>query len=144
MTEHFNKSRQKQRRRHLRNHLTKAEVILWMHLSNRQMCGYKFRRQYGVDEYIVDFYCPKLKLAIEVDGEYHFLGSAPLHDWIRQSRIERYGIHFLRITNDDIWDDLDSVLEEIAATIEDLSAQSPSIQLQEQTARCPSLAEGTS
>ena len=51
--------------------MTKAEVLLWLQLKNRKMLGQRFLRQYGIDAYVVDFYCPKLKLAIEVDGESH-------------------------------------------------------------------------
>jgi very-short-patch-repair endonuclease len=67
VTLHFNTTLQKQRRRFLRSHLPKAEAVLWTHLSRRQMLGYKFRRQYSVEQYIIDFYCPELKLAIEID-----------------------------------------------------------------------------
>jgi very-short-patch-repair endonuclease len=72
MAVHYNKSVMKQRRKALRHSMPNADVILWQHLSRRQMHGYKFRRQYSIDHYVVDFYCPRLKLAIEVDGESHF------------------------------------------------------------------------
>ena len=66
---HNNKN-QKSRRKNLRNNMTKAEIILWSKLKGKQL-GYKFRRQHGIGKYIIDFYCPKLKLIIEVDGDVH-------------------------------------------------------------------------
>jgi very-short-patch-repair endonuclease len=117
MTLHFNASYQKQRRRFLRSHLSKAEAVLWTHLSRRQLLGYKFRRQYSVDQYIVDLYCPELKLAIEVDGPSHFTEEAKEYDSRRQAYIEAFGIRFLRVTNVDVLDNLHGVLDEIAAEI---------------------------
>ena len=76
MVEHYNKPNMKQRRKVLRNAMTQAEIIVWSKLSRRQMHGYKFRRQYSVDQYVIDFYCPELKLAIEVDGDSHFMEAA--------------------------------------------------------------------
>jgi very-short-patch-repair endonuclease len=87
------------------------------------MRGYKFRRQYGVDQYVIDFYCPGLKLAIEVDGDIHFTPKARAHDSLRQAHIESFGIQFLRIKNDDIYSNLDSVLDEIAEIIQRIEGQ---------------------
>ena len=63
-----NRIEQKRRRQKLRNSSTPWERKLWNYLKNSQLDGYKFRRQYGIENYIVDFYCPKLKLVIEIDG----------------------------------------------------------------------------
>ncbi len=71
MTSIFNRQQDKEKRRDLRRNMTKAEVLLWLQLKSRKMLGQRFLRQYGIDAYVVDFYCPKLKLAIEVDGESH-------------------------------------------------------------------------
>ena len=71
MTLLFNKSSEKNKRKRLRNNATIAEKILWEELKGSKLLGYKFRRQYGVGPFVVDFYCPRLKLAIEVDGSYH-------------------------------------------------------------------------
>jgi very-short-patch-repair endonuclease len=117
MTLHFNITTQKLRRRFLRAHLPKAEAVLWTHLSRRQMLGYKFRRQYGVDQYIIDFYCPALKLGIEVDGESHCNAPAREYDSKRQEYIEHFGIRLLRVMNADVFHNLQGVLDEIAATI---------------------------
>ena len=64
----YNRSEQKSFRQHLRTHGTRGEIVLWLCLKGRQVRGCKFRRQCGIEMYIVDFYCPQLKLAIEVDG----------------------------------------------------------------------------
>jgi len=84
MTEHYNKSVMKRRRRALRKNLSNAETNMWKHLSHHQMHGYKFRRQYSIDQYILDFYCTRLKLAIEVDGDSHFKHGAEDQDKARQ------------------------------------------------------------
>jgi very-short-patch-repair endonuclease len=60
-----------------------AEIILWSRLKQGQVLGYKFRRQFGIAGFVVDFYCPKLRLAIEVDGDTHFVGDAPQKDITR-------------------------------------------------------------
>ena len=120
MTLRFNRTSQKQRRRFLRSHLTKTEAVLWTHLSRRQMLGYKFRRQYSVDQYVIDFCCPELKLAIEVDRESHFTQAMRECDRERQDHIEASGIRFLRITNIDILDNFGGILNEIAKTIREI------------------------
>jgi very-short-patch-repair endonuclease len=88
--------------------------------KGKNVFGFKFRRQFGIDEYIVDFYCPELKLAIEVDGDTHFVESAPEADAIRQKRIENYGIKFLRFTNNDVYKNLDGVLITLGKYVQDL------------------------
>ena len=90
-----------------------AEVTLWQFLRNKQANGHKFRRQYSVDKYVLDFYCPSAKLAIEVDGDSHFSDTAIQSDKIRQKAIEEMGIRFLRFTNRDIYENLEGVFEEI-------------------------------
>lgn len=81
------------------------------------MLGVKFRRQYSVGSYIIDFYSPEIKLAIEVDGDSHFEHQAIKYDRERQSFIENFGIQFLRFTNIDIYKNLHGVLEEIYETV---------------------------
>lgn len=56
------------------------EIILWSRLKNRQLGGLRFRRQYSVGRYVVDFYCPEVRLVIEIDGDYHFTGEAKQYD----------------------------------------------------------------
>jgi len=107
-------------RRQLRNDMPKAEVILWSKLRRRQMMGYKFRRQFGIENYVVDFYCPELKLAVELDGDSHFIDNAPEEDRERQENIEEYGIVFLRFQNGEIYNNLDGVLMTIEEKIKEL------------------------
>lgn len=90
-----------------------AEVILWLQLKGRQLNGYKFRRQYSIDKFVVDFYCPELKLAVEVDGDSHYVDGAKERDEGRQKIIENAGIRFLRFTNKDVYDNLNGVLYRI-------------------------------
>ena len=101
-------------RRSLRNNAPKAEKILWQKLKSSRLNGYKFRRQDGFDKYIVDFYCPQLKLAIEIDGTSHFYEKEEQKkDQNRQKIIESMGINFLRFTNTDIYENLNDVLNSI-------------------------------
>ncbi len=74
------------------------------------MDGFKFRRQYSVNQYVIDFYCPELKLAIEIDGDSHFSIAAQRYDSERQKFIESFGIQFLRFVNNDIYENVDGVL----------------------------------
>ena len=113
MTIAYNKSGALLKRRMLRNNMPAAEIMLWSRLKGRQLSGFKFRRQYSVQHFVIDFYCPKLKLAIEVDGDSHFVGSADAYDRERQAIIESFGITFLRFTNKQIDENIEGVLEKI-------------------------------
>ena len=106
--------------------MTKAEALLWLRLKNKQVLGYRFLRQYSVDRYVLDFYCPKLRLAIEVDGESHFVEGAEEYDRERQQYIEALGIKFLRFLNTEIYHNLQGVLQAINEKVTELSAQPPS------------------
>jgi very-short-patch-repair endonuclease len=123
MTQFFNRSNEKDLRRRLRKEMPKAEVLLWCQIRGRQLLGLKFRRQYSVGPYCIDFYCTEAKLAIKIDGESHFEASAAQYDKDRQRFIESFGIRFLRVTNVDIYENLDGVLETIAKALQ----QPPSI-----------------
>jgi len=70
----------------LRNNMTLSEVLLWNELKGKRILGYDFDRQKPIDNYIVDFYCKELFLAIEVDGDSHYHDDAPIKDAIRQKR----------------------------------------------------------
>jgi len=109
----FNRPSKKKTRQYLRNNSTNAEQVLWRFVRNRQLGEYKFRRQYSIDRYIVDFYCPRLKLVIEVDGDTHSTEEEIKHDHQRQRYIESLNIKVLRFTNIDIYEDVDRMLEEI-------------------------------
>lgn len=114
MSRLFNRKFQKPVRQRLRNNATKAERILWSRLKGKQLFAHKFRRQHGIGPFVVDFYCPEYKLAIEVDGPIHETPWAEERDMQRQKYIEQYGIRFLRFTNDEVYRDLDGVMRKIA------------------------------
>jgi very-short-patch-repair endonuclease len=101
MTKHFNKRKELEKRRKLRKEETYVEKIVWLHLRDRQILGYKFRRQYSVDNFVIDFYCPELKLAIELDGDVHEIPEQKDYDKVRQKYLETFGIKFIRIKNED-------------------------------------------
>ena len=109
----LNKTSMKSKRKLLRNNMPKAEIVLWSKLKGNQLNGYKFRRQHSVGKFVVDFFCPKLKLVIEVDGNSHFLDEKPERDRERQKYIENHGIRFLRFTNADIYKNMNEVLTSI-------------------------------
>ena len=113
MTEIFNKKRYAKKRRYLRKNMTKAEICLWLKLKNKQINGMKFRRQYGINNYTVDFYCPEHRLAIEVDGGVHYYTSRTAFDKLRQKDIEALGIKILRYTNNDVIKNIRGVLQDI-------------------------------
>lgn len=90
------------------------------------MHGERFLRQYGVDQYILDFYCPRLKLAIEIDGDSHFISDAEEKDKMRHEYIESFGIQFLpaspaggRFTNEDVYKNIDGVCQTVYNKIEE-------------------------
>jgi very-short-patch-repair endonuclease len=121
MTQNFNKSSEKEKRRLLRKNQTFCEKILWIYLRDRKTLGYKFRRQYSVDWFVIDFYCPELKLALEIDGSIHNKPDVIEYDKARQKHIEAYGIKFIRITNDELlgnanmaFDKIESIIKTIA------------------------------
>lgn len=84
----------------MRNNSTLSEVLLWKCIQRKKVKGYTFLRQKPLLNYIVDFYCPQLNLAIEVDGSVH--EYAELEDQKRQMELEQYGVHFIRFFDHDI------------------------------------------
>ena len=108
--------------RELRRRSTLAEILLWRQLKGKRMLGYDFDRQKPIDHYILDFFCAKLKLAIEIDGESHWqIGE---EDRKRQSRLEELGIRFLRFPDIMVKRDMNNVLSSIQAWIEE-NAEKP-------------------
>lgn len=118
MAEVFNRALHKSKRQVLRKNMPPAEQLLWARLRRRQLEGIRFRRQYGVGRYVVDFYSPEIKLAIEVDGESHLGAEAQAYDAERQAYIESFGIRFLRFNNQQIYEELDAVIEMIIFDIQ--------------------------
>jgi len=98
--------------RRLRQELTPAEAVLWQVLRSRQLDGLKFRCQHPVGRFIVDFYCPSAKLVIEVDGSIHTQQQA--YDLARTEQMQEFGYYVLRFTNEDVINNLPSVLIRIS------------------------------
>ncbi|RIV68422.1 endonuclease domain-containing protein [Flagellimonas aequoris] len=113
--------------RQLRQNATKAEVILWQKLKRDQMHGYDFHRQKPIDEYIVDFFCNKLRLAIEVDGYSHGILEVWEKDVAKTKRLNELGIHVLRFSDNQVLHDMENVLLVIEDYIEKFEATPPSI-----------------
>jgi very-short-patch-repair endonuclease len=99
--------------RELRKNMPPGEVVLWKHLKGKQMHGYDFDRQRPIDRFIVDFYCKKLMLAIEIDGSSHDSEAAQQRDRERQTRLESLGVKFLRFREEEVRSQIDAVLAAI-------------------------------
>ncbi|MDP2388164.1 MAG: endonuclease domain-containing protein [Bacteroidota bacterium] len=112
-TQLFNRTELKKNRRALRNNLTSSEATLWLLLKNKQLDGRRFRRQYSVGSYILDFYCPSEKLAIELDGAHHFTPEGLENDRIRDEYLNSLGIRVLRIENKLVFEIQEQVLNYI-------------------------------
>ena len=111
----------KEKARQLRNDSTKTEILLWTFLKGRQLRGYDFHRQKPIDEYIVDFFCSELMLAIEIDGVSHI--GKEMYDTERQNRLEKLGVRFLRFKDDDVFYNCDYVVKEIEKWVDNNTNQ---------------------
>jgi very-short-patch-repair endonuclease len=105
-------------RKELRNALTPAEAFLWTQLKKGQLSGKKFRRQYSISPYILDFFCPEVRLAVELDGEPHFNVIAAELDAKRDQYLKEQGILVLRFENREVFEDLEYVLGVIRKNFE--------------------------
>ena len=99
-----------------RKNLTEAESVLWSLLRGKQL-GLIFRRQYIIDEYIVDFVCLSKQLIVEVDGKYHLTEEQQELDEKRESRLKQLGFSMLRFTNEEVCITPDKVIEKIKSTL---------------------------
>jgi len=90
-------------RKDLRNNMTRAEVILWIQLRNRQLNSRKFRRQHSIENYIVDFYCAEERLVIEVDGGIHNDSNVIEKDIKRDARLKELGFRVYWVTFRPLW-----------------------------------------
>ena len=104
----------------LRNNSTLSEVLLWKQIKGKAL-GVEFKRQVPMLEYIVDFYCQEIGLAIEVDGNIHDFRY--LEDAQRQQEIEKYGVIFIRFSNEEIKNNMFSVILSLVSKIEELKAE---------------------
>jgi very-short-patch-repair endonuclease len=103
----------------LRNNMTLGKIAMWREIKNKKL-GVSFNRQIPIDNYIVDFYCKDLQLAIEVDGSIHFEEGQQEKDAIRQKRLESLGVKFIRFSDLDVKNNLSWALLEIKEAIENL------------------------
>ena len=117
MKVHYN-PRLKELARELRKRSTKSEIKLWQYLKNKHLIGYDFHRQKPIDNFIVDFFCNKLSLAIELDGYTHTFEEVSDKDKSKEENLNRLGITLLRFCDEDIMKNTEGVLGEIRHFIE--------------------------
>ena len=103
----------KDRRRELRHNQTDAEKALWAQVRNKQFFGLKFFRQYSVGAYILDFYCPEKKLAVELDGGQHNLSEGREYDAERTAYLNFHGIEVVRFWNNEVLCEMEGVLKSL-------------------------------
>lgn len=108
----YNNTAQKDLRQKLRGNLGLPEILLWRELKGSKL-GKKFRRQYGVGKYSLDFYCPEIRLGLELDGNTHDSNQSQVYDLSRTEFIQNQNIKVIRFQNKDVLNNLNGVLEEI-------------------------------
>lgn len=115
----------KQRSRRLRKSMTDAERHLWTKIRMKQLKGYQFYRQKPIGDYIVDFYCPKIKLVIEVDGRQHFSDEMTEYDRIRDDHMSSLGLRVLRFTNTEVLTNIEGIIESIIENTQEIPLSPP-------------------
>lgn len=108
-----NPQQSKEQRRQLRRDMTKAEELFWMKVRRKQVSGVRFKRQYGIGPYILDFYVPKKNLAIEIDGGIHEIETVKQKDTNKEAFLNKNGIQVIRFTNETVLNELDRIIKEI-------------------------------
>ena len=109
----YNSRYLKKYRKNLRNNLTPAEARLWSILKGKKVAGRKFRRQHSIDDMIVDFYCPKEKLVIELDGNVHYNPISESRDQKRDQKLKGYGLKILRFENKIVFEQPEIIINSI-------------------------------
>jgi len=115
----------KQYSRQLRGNMTDAERHLWAKIRMKQLKGYQFYRQKPIGDYIVDFFCPRAKLVIEVDGSQHFSDEMTEYDRIRNEYLSSLGLRVLRFTNTDVLTHIERVVENIIENMGEIPLSPP-------------------
>ena len=118
----------KEYRQLLRKTETTSERILWKKLRGKKLDGFRFRQQHGYGPYILDFYCPALRLCIELDGEVHEQERVKLKDEDRTSFLRQQRIHVLRIKNEEVETNIEEVLKKIRNYINSINRDSEVVQ----------------
>ena len=113
LTNQRNLQSQKELRQSLRNNSTPAEACLWRTLKGKQIDGLKFRRQFGFGPYILDFYCPEIRLCIELDGEVHKSAEAAEFDEQRTEFLRHNNVEVIRFDNEVVFYNTQGIIEEI-------------------------------
>ena len=113
MDSSYNKKSLTEKRKQLRSNGTSAEAVLWNRLKEKQLDGRRFRRQFSINNYIVDFYCTTEKLAIELDGQNHFTQAGSANDYERDQNLKAQGVTVLRFENEVVFKNIEGVLDEI-------------------------------
>ena len=109
----------------LRRYETEAEKMLWARLNRNKISGFHFRRQHPINRFIVDFYCARIKLVIEVDGNIHELPENKVYDIGRSQILNDFGITVIRFSNDQIIDDIEVTIINIRNKVEQLLNEAP-------------------
>ena len=109
----FYNTRLRTHSRQLRKNMTETEIRLWSKIRRRQLKGCQFYRQRIIGNYIVDFYCPRARLVIEVDGGQHYGGREAGADAARDAYMAEHGLRVLRFSDREVFDNTDGVLEKI-------------------------------
>jgi very-short-patch-repair endonuclease len=104
----------------LRKLETEAEKLLWARLNKNQLLGLQFRRQHPINRFIADFYCPKIKLVIEIDGSIHELPENKEYDIGRTESLNEFGLEVIRFTNEQIVYDINNVVIKIEQIAKEL------------------------
>jgi very-short-patch-repair endonuclease len=110
----FNRPSTRGKRKNLRKTQTDAEAALWDRLRDRRFMDYKFNRQYGIGEYVADFYCPRNRLVIEIDGSQHYTEDGRKYDESREKYMSSLSIKTVRFSNLDVLQNIEGVLSEIS------------------------------
>ena len=108
-----NETSQKLLRQSLRNNATSAEAILWRASKGKQVAGLKFRRQFGVGPYVLDFYCPEIRLGIELDGGVHKTSYTHEYDEMRTRFMAENRIRVMRFDNEVVYNNIQGAIEAI-------------------------------
>lgn len=93
--------------------MTNSELFLWMKLRRKQLKGCQFYRQKIIGRYVVDFYCPKANLVIELDGSQHYSESGQSKDRVRDETLLKMGVKVLRFSDKEVFENTNGVLERI-------------------------------
>jgi very-short-patch-repair endonuclease len=118
------------RAREMRRATTKQEAKLWFYLRDAQLGGFSFRRQHPVDPYYLDFYCAKVRLAVELDGSQHGDAAAVEYDAARTRFLTRKGIRVLRFWNHDLdGDGLQGVLDAMLHALQTAPTRAPAVRV---------------